>query len=521
MNLFQIQVSVLNDCPDALATFERLFAHSTSRFLLESSVVVPGFSRFSFMGDAHGPLGEQITYDVRARKALIEQNGVTNTMHVPSLFDLLKNRLATRKVDCDVELPFGFDMGYVGVFGYELKGETIGTKAYDSTSHDAAFIFATRLVVLDHLERKTYLLYLTEAGESNDNSDTAAALDEARQWFDVTERELHKLNAHAAAVKAATSTATAAPAAVKKKLSLQEVEQWIAGNAQIRHDRPTYIRKIEESLQEIVHGESYEICLTNLISFEFGHTPFELYRAMHELTPAPHAAFFSIGDFALVSSSPERFLSVDRHGYAEAKPIKGTRPRGRTPGEDAAYIDDLRSSEKDRAENLMIVDLLRNDLGQVCTLGSVQVPKLFDIETYSHVHQLVSTVRGKLKDTVATVDCVRAVFPGGSMTGAPKKRTMEIIDRLEEGPRGIYSGALGWFGLSGACDFSIVIRSVLIDKGHAQLGVGGAITALSDPAEEFDETIVKARGVVEAVEHVRAAERRASQAAAQVGETVA
>ncbi|MGQ7935490.1 aminodeoxychorismate synthase component I [Paraburkholderia sp. D1E] len=513
MSFFQVQVRVLNDCPDALATFERLFAHSSSRFLLESSVVVPGFSRFSFMGDAHGPLGEQITYDVRTQEATIEQNGFTKTVRVPSLFDLLKANLAERKIACDVDLPFGFDLGYAGVFGYELKGETIGTRAYDSAAHDAAFIFATRLVVLDHLERKTYLLFLTEHGDE-------AARRDAVQWFDADEREVRELLSADLAVTPAASTPT--DAVVRKRLSLKEVEQWIAGNAQMRHDRSAYIGKIEEALQEIVHGESYEICLTNLITFPFEHSPFELYRAMHELTPAPHAAYFSVGDFYLVSSSPERFLSVDRHGYAEAKPIKGTRPRGRTPSEDADYVEDLHSSEKDRAENLMIVDLLRNDLGQVCMLGSVQVPKLFDVETYSHVHQLVSTVRGRLKDAVATVDCVRAVFPGGSMTGAPKKRTMEIIDRLEEGPRGIYSGALGWFGLSGACDFSIVIRSVLIDHGQAQLGVGGAITALSDPAEEFDETIVKARGVVEAVEHVRAAERRAlHSAAAQVGETFA
>jgi para-aminobenzoate synthetase len=494
--LFQVQVRVLNDCADALTAFERLFQDSRSKFLLESSIVVPGFSRFSFMGDAHGRYGEHVTYSVQTQEATIAQDGLSKTIRVPSLFDFLKTNLAQRKIECEVELPFGFDLGYAGVFGYELKCETSGSKIYNSSAHDAAFIFATRLVVLDHLERKTYLLFLTEGEKGRDD---------AAQWFDYAEMELHELLARVTPAARATPIAgMAGNGAVRRKLSLQEVEQWIADNAQIRHDRQIYIEKIEEAMQEIVLGESYEICLTNLISFPFEHSPFDLYRAMREIAPAPHAAYFSVGDFYLVSSSPERFLSVDRLGYAEAKPIKGTRPRGRTSSEDAANVDALKSSEKDRAENLMIVDLLRNDLGQVCTLGSVEVSKLFDVETYSHVHQLVSTVRGKLKDKVATVDCIRAVFPGGSMTGAPKKRTMEIIDRLEEGPRGIYSGALGWLGLSGACDFSIVIRSVLIDKGFAQFGVGGAITALSDPVEEFDETIVKARGVVEAVEHLRA-----------------
>ena len=497
MRLFQAQTRMLDVCPDALATFERLFLDSPSKFLLESSVVAPGFSRFSFMGDAHGPLGQQITYDVRSREAAVEQGGIRQVVRAESLFDLLKTNLAERKAECVTDLPFGFNLGYAGVFGYELKGETIGARAHDSAAYDAAFIFATRLVVLDHLEHKSWLLFLTEDAEG---------LGDAIRWLDAAEKVVWSMSPRVlSATHAGQTTGTGA---LRKSLTLRQVEQWIAGNAHLRHDRTTYIKKIEAAMREIGQGESYEICLTNLITFPFHDAPFELYRAMRELTPAPHAAYFDLAGFSLVSSSPERFLSVDRHRYAEAKPIKGTRPRGRTPDEDADYAEALRSSEKDRAENLMIVDLLRNDLGQVCTLGSVEVPKLFDLETYSHVHQLVSTVRGQLKDKVDTLDCLRAVFPGGSMTGAPKKRTMEIIDRLEEGPRGVYSGALGWLGLSGACDFSIVIRSVLIDRGVAQLGVGGAITALSDPAEEFDETIVKARGVVEAIEHLRAAQRR-------------
>jgi para-aminobenzoate synthetase len=504
MGLFQIQCRALDNCPDALAAFRRVFLSSKSKFMLESSVVVPGFSRFTFMGDAHGPWGETVTYDAASREATIERDGMKETIAVSSLFDLLKASLEARQTDVPAGLPFGFNLGYAGVFGYELKGETNGSHAWASDTHDAAFVFATRLIVLDHIERKTYLLHLT---------DNDAARRQAEAWFDAVEFELRSLTE----VPAAAFTQTLKQP--RRKLTLQEVETWIAKHAHMRHDRSTYIGKIRDALTEIVNGESYEICLTNLITFPFDRSPIDLYRTMRELSPAPHAAYFNVGDFSLVGSSPERFLSVDRDGHAEAKPIKGTRPRGRTPDEDAALVEDLKASEKDRAENLMIVDLLRNDLGQVCEIGSVHVPKLFDVETYSHVHQLVSTVRGTLKPGVSTVDCIRAAFPGGSMTGAPKKRTMDIIDRLEQGPRGIYSGALGWFGLSGACDFNIVIRSVSIDNGHARLGVGGAITALSDPAEEFDETIVKARGVVEAMERLAAEagaddERRNATAAA-------
>lgn len=493
MNPLKLEVVTQAGCGDAAAVFDRLFTASRGAFLLESSLVVPGFSRFSFMGDAHGRYGECVTYDVSTQIATVRSDEATRSLRVASIFEFVASKLAERQVHCDVDLPFGFDLGCAGVLGYEVKAETIGAHPHASAVADAAFVFATRMVVLDHLEHRTYLMHLV---------DDTASREAARAWFDRACTTVAAARGELDPPEAQGGLATA-----RRKLTLAEVEAWIAGNARIRHDRSTYVGKIGEALTEIVQGESYEICLTNLISFPFRHAPFDLYRTMRRLTPAPHAAYFSSGDFSLVSASPERFLSVDRSRVAEAKPIKGTRPRGRTDSDDAALVHELRTSEKDRAENLMIVDLLRNDLGQVCETGSVHVPKLFDVETYSHVHQLVSTVRGTLKPGVSAVDCIRATFPGGSMTGAPKKRTMEIIDRLEEGARGIYSGALGWFGLSGACDFSIVIRSVTISDGMAHLGVGGAITALSDPAEEFDETIVKARGVVEAVEHLRAGSR--------------
>jgi para-aminobenzoate synthetase len=213
----------------------------------------------------------------------------------------------------------------------------------------------------------------------------------------------------------------------------------------------------------------------------------------------PYGALLEFPDVAILSASPERFLAVGRDRVVESKPIKGTRPRGATLADDKALHDDLATNAKDRAENLMIVDLIRNDLNRVCEIGTVHVPKLFDVETYAPVHQLVSTIRGTLRAEASAVDCVRETFPGGSMTGAPKLRTMQIIDRLEDGPRGFYSGALGWFGLSGAADLSIVIRTLTATKGRVSFGVGGAVIALSDAEEEFEETVVKSRAMVTAL----------------------
>jgi para-aminobenzoate synthetase len=227
--------------------------------------------------------------------------------------------------------------------------------------------------------------------------------------------------------------------------------------------------------------------------------PLTTYACLRRISPVPYGALLDFTGVAVLSASPERFMSIGVDRVAESKPIKGTRPRGHTAADDEALRRDLLDNEKDRAENLMIVDLVRNDLNRVSELGTVHVPRLFHVETYTPVHQLVSTIRGRPRHDESAVRCVRAAFPGGSMTGAPKIRTMEIIDRLEEGPRGVYSGALGWFSLAGAADLSIVIRTLVVAPGSASFGVGGAIVALSDPLAEFEETVVKSRAMVSAV----------------------
>ena len=273
-----------------------------------------------------------------------------------------------------------------------------------------------------------------------------------------------------------------------------------------REDRDAYRANIAACQHEIFEGETYEICLTTELHSDGAIDPLAAYRALRSRNPAPHAALLRLGDVSVLSSSPERFLRVDRERIVESKPIKGTAPRAVHPAEDAYRGAALAADEKSRAENLMIVDLVRNDLGRVCALGSVDVPALMAIESYATVHQLVTTVRGRLRDDASAIDCIRAAFPGGSMTGAPKLRTLEIIDRLEAGPRGVYSGALGFLSVNGTADLSIVIRTLVASRHGLQIGAGGAIVAGSDPDAEHDEMLLKARAVLEAVGGTLAAE---------------
>ena len=251
-------------------------------------------------------------------------------------------------------------------------------------------------------------------------------------------------------------------------------------------------------VQEHLHaGNSYEVNLTHRLSRESGLDPVTAYLRLRELNPAPYSGFLQHDvDGArawLLSSSPERYALVTADRHLETKPIKGTTPRGATVEEDEHHRERLARDPKTRAENLMIVDLLRNDLSVVCEVGSVEVPVLMEVESYESVHQLVSTVRGRLRDDVSTVAALRALFPAGSMTGAPKLRTMEIVEEVESSPRGAYAGAFGWISGDGPADLGVVIRSLMTDgSGTWTLGTGGGITVRSDVDEEWAESEWKA-----------------------------
>lgn len=462
----QVFVKKLAIFPDSERVFVHLYGDSPYAFWLDSSQVELGLSHFSFMGSDRGRHSLRVSYNCRDRNLKISQNGIATHQNI-SIFQYLQAELDRRFCQND-ELPFDFNCGFVGYFGYELKQECGVEFTHSSALPDAAFILATQMLAFDHQEKTTYLLCFGRLDEKK----------EAETWFKTIENHLREM--------------PPLPAIAPSQYPEQVIFR-------LSRDRKTYLKDIEKCLQEIHNGESYEICLTNQLYTKTTPDPLAFYRHLRQLNPAPYSGFLKFGDYTIVCSSPERFLHVDRKRWVETKPIKGTSPRGKTPAEDRQIREDLANSEKNRAENLMVLDLLRNDLGQVCDIGSISVPKLMQVETYATVHQLVSTIRGHLRTDVNVTDCIRAAFPGGSMTGAPKLRTMEIIDRLEGEARGIYSGAIGFLGLNGTADLNIVIRTAILTPTETSIGIGGGIIAMSDPEMEFQETLLKAEALIHAL----------------------
>ncbi len=530
---------------DGQALFDAYFARSPNCFWLDSSRVEPGLSRFSFLGDASGPLSEVLTYRVGSGSVRVRDAAGSRTEE-GEIFDVLARRLAARRLGgARPPLPFDLTGGYVGFFGYELKadvapsappeppegpGQVIIPAGHRSPVPDAMWIFADRLIAIDHEADRTYVIALHRVGPGD--------RDRALDWVAATAARV------ATIPPPATGAATASAAATVDR----DAEPYLV------RGRSRYLADVAACQRELVRGESYEICLTNALRVPFGvdhgsdrtgggpPTPTGrsdrgadcgldggdpgsdigpadppahhaadadadagFYRRLRTANPAPYGALIRVDGVTVFSSSPERFLRIERDGTVTAKPIKGTARRDPTdPIHDAVLAADLATDAKNQAENLMIVDLLRNDLGRVCEIGSVSVPRFMAVESYATVHHLVSTVRGRLDEAVDPLDCVRACFPGGSMTGAPKIRTMEILDRLETEARGVYAGALGYFGLGdrlgsgGGVDLSIAIRTAVRIGDELSIGAGGAVVLASDPVAEFDEMVLKAAAVLAA-----------------------
>ncbi|MBC2682536.1 aminodeoxychorismate synthase component I [Corynebacterium sp. 4HC-13] len=431
-----------------------------------------------------------------------------------------------------------FSLGWIGAFGYELKhhsdwvqqSPTAVAEPHRSKYPDAALLWADRAVIVDHDTHKITLLALAcaepemRAGRDCTMPGSGTLLEHINatqhEWVTNSLRIVNSLGNRASDLPVQHTNRspvqntsdpetphTNSPAAVEtaekadvSNRTTAATEKTTALNFSFDQDHEGYVASIHRAQRLISAGHTYEVCLTNTAEGPALPDPWRAYLSLRAVSPVPYGSYLRFGDLHVLSASPERFLSVSAGGRVSAKPIKGTRPRSDDRADDEMWGRELRNSDKDRAENLMIVDLLRNDLSMVAEIGSVAVTRLFGIESYSHVHQLVSTIEAQLAVGRTAVDVLEIAFPGGSMTGAPKTRTMELLESLEQRARGLYSGAIGWLGLDGAADLSITIRTLVTDRQSTTFGVGGAIVADSDPEAEWQEILVKASALLEALE---------------------
>lgn len=488
----------INAAPPAAELFHALYGDSENAVWLDSSLAelaevagprslgaaAAARSRFSIMADPAGRFGQMAQH--RDGVTTVAAGQVTARIRGP-FFRWLDSVWGRKAVRAPQHYPGDFTLGWLGWLGYGLKAETGGARfppaqaaesnpaAGPESLPDAALIFAGQAVVVDHQENCLYALTLADAHHP---ASQAGARD-----FERT-------------VRAAAGTVRPAPRA-------EQEQPPVAPLFTCRDGERSYKDMIAAAQRQIHDGNSYEVCLTTALAAETAQRidPWRTYRALRSSNPAPFAAFLRFGDTSVASTSPERFLRIDAGGLMRAEPIKGTRRRDNDPAVDAGLKADLAGSLKDRAENIMIVDLLRNDLSRFALPHTLGVPRLCAIESYATVHQMVSTIEAQLAPGNSRAQAVAAAFPAGSMTGAPKISTMAILDSLETGPRGIYSGAIGYFSLNAATDLSVVIRTLVCqdvpDGGtHLSLGIGGAITADSHDEAEWQEIQAKAYGVL-------------------------
>jgi para-aminobenzoate synthetase component 1 len=450
--------------PAPLARFAR-FAAEPYAALLDSAKVMDRFGRYSFL--AVDPFSV-----LEAKDGRIALDGRSLE---GDPFEVLRECLAAFPLTHRDGLP-PFQTGAVGFLSYDLchhLERLPRPRADDMRFPDLALCFYDVIAAWDHRDRRAFVL-----SSGWPEPDSAARRKRAIARAERLAQEL---------------AADPGPAGPHVPHATPAIES--------NFSRPDYERAVQRVIDYILAGDIFQANMTQRFRARMpqGLEPFALYRRLMAINPAPFAAFLNFGETAIASASPERFLSL-RNGWVETRPIKGTRPRGKTPEEDERLAAELLASEKDNAENVMIVDLLRNDLSRVCRDGSVNVPELCVLETYATVFHLVSTVVGQMRPGLGAVDLLRASFPGGSITGAPKIRAMEIIAELEPTQRGPYCGSVGWFGFDGGMDTSITIRTYAIKDGWVTFQAGGGIVADSDPAAEYEESLAKARALTAALQ---------------------
>lgn len=448
---------------DAAKVFQQLFSQANTAFWLDGQCPHGSDDAWSYMG-----VGQELVK--------------------PDVLAHLQQQIQTKQIiSAHPQLPCPFQGGWVGWLGYEWRPQGLPVSSYQADTPDVWFVSVDRMLALDHRSGKSYWVVVDEPMQHA----------RAYAWMIDMQRQLQMVLDEGWQDEKETSELGQLDSLVDIKIRPSQPLIFKAHQPQA-----TYEANVKRCQDWIRQGESYQLCLTNEISCELDENldPLKLYLQLRQRNPAPYAAFLRWPQGEVLSASPECFLKVSASGQVQTRPIKGTMARLPDAQADALQIQALQNSAKDAAENIMIVDLLRNDLSQVCIAGSVTVPHLLEVESFKTVHQLVSTVQGQLKPQYTVIDAIKATFPGGSMTGAPKARSLQLLDTLEQRARGIYSGSLGWIGLNGASELFIVIRTIVAHQGQLRFGVGGGVVADSTPTGEFEEMQLKAKASMAAIE---------------------
>jgi len=455
-NFLKKQIIKLNYCKmELIWNVEQIFFNlfEKEKFWLDGNNL-PN-TRFSYMGSIGGKLWKKGEF-YNPNKLIIYDNQYNKSEHSIDIWNYLQKEL-DYKIDND-DLPFNFKGGFVGYLSYELK-----SKQFNNQYPESTFYIVDRFIAIDNLLGEIYLV----------------CYDEDEKWFDEMKNKINNI-----------------------KFDKINFEKEINESFNDFHicSQEEHIEKIKECKKYLYDGDSYEICLTTQIIKNKSPNPDFIYHNLRKINPAPFSAYLNfLNGVKICCASPEKFLELDKNNVLKAKPIKGTVKRSTNMDEDEELKIQLQNSVKDKAENLMIVDLLRNDLSKVCKKNSVKVDKIFNIESFKTVHQMVSTITGIKKHKFHSLECIKSVFPGGSMTGAPKIRTIEILESIENRNRGIYSGILGYISFDQLFDFNIVIRTIIIHNNEITIGSGGAITVLSDDVDEYNEVLLKLNALVKII----------------------
>jgi anthranilate synthase component 1 len=459
---------VVADLLTPVSAFLKIAEHSDYAFLLESVEGGEHVGRYSFLGK--DPF---LILRGRQNETLIERAGVTETSEKPFI-DTLRQLMNGFQSPFVPGLP-RFTGGAVGYLGYDTAAwfEPAAARPGDATPGDTAgFMLFDTVLAFDHVQHR--ILLIANARISGDE-DLRSLYQFACAKIDFLERELDRA------------------------LSLPRADRQATLELTSNVTQAEFESMVRQAKEHIAAGDIYQVVLSQRFSAQVGVDPFTVYRALRHVNPSPYMFFVRMGDRCIVGSSPEMLVRVEGR-HAVTHPIAGTRPRGRTDEEDQRLADELKRNEKERAEHVMLVDLGRNDVGRVCSYGSVRVPTFMALERYSHVMHLVSVVEGQLAEDRDRLDALVSCFPAGTVSGAPKVRAMQIINDLEASRRGIYAGAVGYLDFAGNLDFCIAIRTIVLEHGQAWVQAGAGIVADSNPTAEYEETRDKARAMVRALE---------------------